>query len=93
AQAGPGGRGGMPHPLKSRFLALDAFDAPYKKAYRDLYRTFYASGSAEKNLKVIAERARSAGADSTGLDAAVTALTKTITARSAALAKDKEVTG
>ncbi|CAL9623588.1 CotH kinase family protein [Streptomyces sp. enrichment culture] len=95
-QGGPGGdRGGMSmsHVLKTKFLALDDFDEVYKKAYRELYQKFYASGTATENLKAIAEQARSAGADSADLDTAVTKLSKTVTDRSAALAKDKDVTG
>ncbi|PWJ02020.1 spore coat protein CotH, partial [Streptomyces sp. NWU49] len=61
--------------------------------YRELYQTFYGSGTAAKELKSIAEQARSAGADSKELDTAVTELTKTVTDRTTALAEDKEVTG
>ncbi|MET9333563.1 CotH kinase family protein [Streptomyces cellulosae] len=98
AGAGPGaGRGGGPgfaeHPLKTRFLASDAFDEVYKKAYRELYETFYASGTAEKQLRTLAEQARAAGADSDELDTAVTRLTTTVTERAKALAADKAVTG
>ncbi|MFE7980717.1 CotH kinase family protein [Streptomyces cellulosae] len=98
AGAGPGaGRGGGPgfaeHPLKTRFLASDAFDEVYKKAYRELYETFYASGTAEKQLRTLAEQARAAGADSDELDTAVTRLTTTVTERAKALAADKDVTG
>ncbi|MFB7953835.1 CotH kinase family protein [Streptomyces sp. NPDC056045] len=93
-EGGPGGgRGGMSHVLKTKFLALDAFDSVYKKAYRELYQKFYASGTAAESVEAIAEQARSAGAASKELDTAVTKLTKTVTDRSAALAKDKEVTG
>ncbi|MFF5608862.1 CotH kinase family protein [Streptomyces cellulosae] len=98
AGAGPGaGRGGGPgfaeHPLKTRFLASDALDEVYKKAYRELYETFYASGTAEKQLRTLAEQARAAGADSDELDTAVTRLTTTVTERAKALAADKDVTG
>ncbi|MFJ8134235.1 CotH kinase family protein [Streptomyces hydrogenans] len=93
-EGGPGGgRGGMSHVLKTKFLALDAFDPVYKTAYRELYQEFYASGTAAKSVRAIAEQARSAGAGSKELDTAVTKLTKTVTDRTAALAKDKEVTG
>ncbi|WP_326753256.1 CotH kinase family protein [Streptomyces hirsutus] len=89
-----GGRGGfMQHVLKTKFLESDAFDDVYKKAYRELYQTFYGSGTAAKELKTIAEQARSAKADSKELDTAVTELTKTVTDRTTALAEDKEVTG
>ncbi|MFD8256174.1 CotH kinase family protein, partial [Streptomyces werraensis] len=98
AGQGPGaGRGGGPgsaeHPLKTKFLASDAFDEVYKKAYRELYETFYASGTAEKQLRTLAEQARAAGADSDELDTAVTRLTTTVTERAKALAADKDVTG
>ncbi|MEU9583710.1 CotH kinase family protein [Streptomyces werraensis] len=98
ADQGPGaGRGGGPgfaeHPLKTRFLASDAFDEVYKKAYRELYETFYASGTAEKQLRTLTEQARAAGADSDELDTAVTRLTTTVTERAKALAADKDVTG
>ncbi|GHJ98043.1 hypothetical protein SNE510_75620 [Streptomyces sp. NE5-10] len=93
-EGGPGGgRGGMSHVLKTKFLALDAFDPVYKKAYRELYQEFYASGTAAEGVQAIAGQARSAGAGSKELDTAVTKLTKTVTDRTAALAKDKEVTG
>ncbi|MFJ8938638.1 CotH kinase family protein [Streptomyces sp. NPDC102365] len=93
--AGAGGRGGgmSGHVLKTRFLDADAFDTVYKKAYRELYERFYGSGAAEKELKAIAEQARSAGAGSKELDTAVATLTTTVTDRAEALAKDKAVTG
>ncbi|WP_328493180.1 CotH kinase family protein [Streptomyces sp. NBC_00414] len=92
---GNAGRGGLMagHALKTRFLAADALDPVYKKAYRELYEEFFGSGTAAKELKVVAEQARSAGADSGELDTAVTSLTKTVTDRTEALAEDKEVTG
>ncbi|MEU6530969.1 CotH kinase family protein [Streptomyces sp. NPDC046928] len=93
-EGGPGGgRGGMSHVLKTKFLALDAFDSVYKKAYRELYQEFYASGTAAEGVKAIAEQARAVGAGSKELDTAVTKLTKTVTDRTTALAKDKEVAG
>ncbi|MGA5627747.1 CotH kinase family protein [Streptomyces cellulosae] len=88
-----GGPGFAGHPLKTKFLASDAFDEVYKKAYRELYKTFYASGTAEKELRTLAEQARAAGADSEELDTAVTRLTTTVTERAKALAADKDVTG
>ncbi|MFE7392720.1 CotH kinase family protein [Streptomyces sp. NPDC057582] len=89
---GADAKGGfMQHVLKTKFLESDAFDDVYKKAYRELYQKMY--GSAAKELKAVAEQARSAGADSKELDTAVTKLTKTVSDRTAALAKDKEVTG
>ncbi|RFC70608.1 CotH kinase family protein [Streptomyces sp. AcE210] len=94
AKGGKGGNGGfMQHALKTKFLGSDAFDDIYKKAYSELYQKFYGSGAAAKNLKVIAEQARSAGADSKELDTAVAKLQKTVTDRATALAKDKDVTG
>ncbi|MEV2211446.1 CotH kinase family protein [Streptomyces sp. NPDC050997] len=94
-QGGGDARGGgsMQHALKSRFLEADALDAVYKKAYQELYQKFYGSGTAAKELKAIAQQARAAGADSEELTTAVTKLAKTVTDRTAALAKDKEVTG
>ncbi|MFC8350073.1 CotH kinase family protein [Streptomyces sp. NPDC057280] len=96
-KGGAGGRGGgggfMQHALKTRFLDSDAFDDVYKTAYRKLYQTFYGSGTAAKELRAVAEQARSAGADSKELDTAVAKLTTTVTDRTTALAKDKEVTG
>ncbi|MFF2777494.1 CotH kinase family protein [Streptomyces sp. NPDC058052] len=92
-EGGPGGRGGMQHVLKTKFLASDAFDGVYKKAYRELYETFYGSGTAERELKAVAAQARSAGAGSRELDDAVARLTKTVTDRTAALAENEDVTG
>ncbi|MFF2214390.1 CotH kinase family protein [Streptomyces antibioticus] len=92
-QGGGGGGGSMQHALKTKFLAADAFDDVYKEAYRELYRKFYGSGTAAKELKAVAEQARSNGAGSEELDTAVTRLTKTVTDRTAALAEDKDVTG
>ncbi|GGZ11141.1 spore coat protein CotH [Streptomyces nitrosporeus] len=88
---GPGGRSG--HVLKERFLGLDAFDDVYKKAYRDLYETFYASGEATDALEDIAEQAERAGVPAADVSTAVKALRTTVTERTTALAKDKEVTG
>ncbi|MEU5099618.1 CotH kinase family protein [Streptomyces sp. NPDC020996] len=94
-QDGPGGGGAgfMSHPLKDRFLKSDAFDDVYKKAYRNLYQKFYGSGAALDHLDRLAEQVRAAGTDSKALDSAVEKLRKTLTERTAALAKDKEVTG
>ncbi|MFF0968905.1 CotH kinase family protein [Streptomyces sp. NPDC003703] len=90
----PAGRGGfMQHVLKTRFLGSDAFDAVYKKAYQRLYREFYGSGEADRQLKSLAEQVRATGAASKELDTALTKLTKTVTDRTRALAGDKEVTG
>ncbi|MYR98813.1 MULTISPECIES: CotH kinase family protein, partial [unclassified Streptomyces] len=96
--AGGGGQGGGPggmtgHTLKDRFLELDAFDAVYKKAYQDLYETFYASGKATEALADISEQAGRAGVPSKDLDTAVSTLRTTVTERTTALAKNKEVTG
>ncbi|MFC4333418.1 CotH kinase family protein [Streptomyces andamanensis] len=90
----PAGRGGfMQHVLKTRFLGSDAFDAVYKKAYQRLYREFYGSGEADRQLKSLAEQVRATGAASKELDTALTKLSKTVTDRTRALAGDKEVTG
>ncbi|MFD4064540.1 CotH kinase family protein, partial [Streptomyces albidoflavus] len=91
-QGGPGG-GAAEHPLKTRFLESDAFDEVYLAAYKKLYQQFYASGTAAKEVKAIAGQARAAGAGSEELDTAVSQLTKTVTDRAAALAKDEQVTG
>ncbi|MFJ6075276.1 CotH kinase family protein [Streptomyces sp. NPDC093065] len=96
ADGGPGGGagGGMGgHALKERFLASDAFDAVYKKAYRELYEKFYGSGTALKALDRVADEASAAGADSGDLDTAVGNLRKTVKERTTALAKNEEVTG
>ncbi|MGW0686279.1 CotH kinase family protein [Streptomyces sp. NPDC002754] len=94
AKGGMGGMGGrMQHVLKSRFLDTDAFDGVYRKAYSELYEKFYGSGTAAKDLKDIAAQARKAGADPKEFAAAVATLQKTVTDRSAALAKDKKVAG
>ncbi|MCC5033919.1 CotH kinase family protein [Streptomyces sp. WAC 00631] len=98
---GPGdgeGGGGMPggmtgHPLKDRFLELDAFDDAYKTAYRELYEKFYGSGTALRVLDRIADGARAAGADTEELSTAVARLRETVSARTEALAEDEEVTG
>ncbi|WP_327347568.1 CotH kinase family protein [Streptomyces europaeiscabiei] len=96
-QAGQGEGGGrgslMGHPLKERFLDSDTFDPVYKKAYNELYEKFYGSGSALKALNGIAEQAEKAGADGKELDAAVEKLRKTVTERTEALSRNKEVTG
>ncbi|MGP3751655.1 CotH kinase family protein [Streptomyces sp. IBSNAI001] len=92
-QAG-GGRGGMSgHELKDRFLELDALDPAYKKAYKELYEKFFASGAAVKALDDIAGQAEKAGVDAAELKKAVATLRTTVTARTEALAKNKEVTG
>lgn len=100
AQDGKGGKGqdqrkgpSMEHPLKTKFLKSDAFDKVYTRAYRNLYQKFYKSGAAAKDLTNLAAQARRTGADSKELDTAVAKLRKTISTRSAALAKDKKVTG
>ncbi|MGW4381274.1 CotH kinase family protein [Kitasatospora sp. NPDC004531] len=93
-KGGPGGRGGFAqHALKTKFLASDAFDGVYKKAYRELYEKFYGSGAASQQLDAVARQARAAGTDSPELDAAVAKLAGTVADRTAALAKDPEVTG
>ncbi|MFE7671154.1 CotH kinase family protein [Streptomyces albidoflavus] len=89
---GPGG-GMAEHALKTRFLETDAFDEVYLTAYQKLYQQFYASGTAAKEVKVIAGQARAAGAGSEELETAVSQLTGTVTDRAAALAKDEQVTG
>ncbi|MFE7626727.1 CotH kinase family protein [Streptomyces sp. NPDC057509] len=92
-----GGRrgGGMMsgHALKTRFLELDAFDAVYKAAYQDLYEKFYASGKATKTLDDLAEQATRAGVPAKDVESAVGTLRTTVTQRTTALAKNKEVTG
>ncbi|SEB93045.1 CotH kinase family protein [Streptomyces sp. PAN_FS17] len=89
-----GGFGGlMGHPLKERFLDSDTFDPGYKKAYKELYERFYGSGTALKTLNDIAEQAGKAGADGKELDSAVEKVRTTVTERTAALSKNKEVTG
>ncbi|MFJ3669489.1 CotH kinase family protein [Streptomyces sp. NPDC090106] len=91
---GGGGFGGMSgHALKSRFLESDAFDSVYKKAYSELYETFFGSGAALKSLDGIADQAAAAGADGEALDSAVKTLRTTVTERTEALAEDEEVTG
>ncbi|MFC8533263.1 CotH kinase family protein [Streptomyces sp. NPDC057249] len=103
-EGGPGGdgddaaggrRGGMMsgHALKERFLELDAFDAVYQAAYRDLYEKFYASGKAVKALDGLAEQATRAGVPAKDVETAAGTLRTTVTERTAALAKNKEVTG
>ncbi|WP_406282997.1 CotH kinase family protein [Streptomyces sp. NBC_00209] len=91
---GPRGGGMMSgHALKERFLELDAFDAVYRKAYQDLYEKFYASGKATKTLDDLAEQATRAGVPAKDVKSAVGTLRTTVTERTAALAKNKEVTG
>ncbi|WP_217165887.1 CotH kinase family protein [Streptomyces sp. AC512_CC834] len=91
SRMGNGGMGG--HVLKERFLASDTLDGVYKKAYRELYEKFYSSGTALKALDSVADQAGTAGADGDELDSAVENLRKTVQERTAALAKDEEVTG
>ncbi|MGW1095172.1 CotH kinase family protein [Streptomyces sp. NPDC002455] len=92
---GPGGAGGSMggHALKERFLELDAFDSVYKKAYSELYETYFGSGAAAKALDSISGQAEKAGVDAADLKKAVATLRTTVTARTEALAKNKEVTG
>ncbi|MFI6944738.1 CotH kinase family protein [Streptomyces sp. NPDC050422] len=89
------GRGGgmSGHALKERFLGLDAFDAVYKKAYQDLYEKFFASGKATKTLKDLSAQAELAGVPAKDVDTVVGTLNTTVTSRTTALAKNKEVTG
>ncbi|NEC66881.1 CotH kinase family protein, partial [Streptomyces sp. SID9727] len=91
--AGKGGGMRSGHALKERFLELDAFDAVYRKAYQDLYEKFYASGKAVKSLDDLAEQATRAGVPAKDVETAAGALRTTVTQRTAALAKNKEVTG
>ncbi|WNI28518.1 CotH kinase family protein [Streptomyces sp. ITFR-6] len=93
--SGGAGGGGMRsgHALKTRFLGLDAFDDVYKKAYKDLYEKFYASGKATKVLADLTEQATRAGLSAKEAKGAVGTLRTTVTQRTAALAKDKEVAG
>ncbi|MFJ2093604.1 CotH kinase family protein [Streptomyces sp. NPDC087901] len=93
--AGRGGQGGgmSGHALKERFLGLDAFDAVYKKAYQDLYEKFFASGKATKTLKDLAAQAERAGVPAKDVETVVGTLRTTVTSRTTALAKNKEVTG
>ncbi|NEC08874.1 CotH kinase family protein, partial [Streptomyces sp. SID7909] len=96
APGGDAGKGGgmrSGHALKERFLKLDAFDAVYKKAYQDLYEKFYASGKATKTLDDLAEQATRAGVPAKDVESAVGTLRTTVTQRTTALAKNKEVTG
>ncbi|MGW0935675.1 CotH kinase family protein [Streptomyces sp. NPDC002666] len=93
AQAAGRGGGMSGHALKERFLGLDAFDAVYKKAYQDLYEKFFASGKATKALKDLAAQAERAGVPAKDVETAVGALRTTVTSRTTALAKNKEVTG
>ncbi|MGW2108637.1 CotH kinase family protein [Streptomyces sp. NPDC001948] len=81
------------HALKDRFLESDAFDAIYKAAYKKVYAKTYGSGTAKQALDTIAEQAREAAGSSKELDAAVKKLRTTVTERTAALAKNKQVTG
>ncbi|MER5479326.1 CotH kinase family protein [Streptomyces sp. NPDC002734] len=95
-EGGPGGMGGgmsSGHALKDRFLESDAFDVVYKKAYQELYEKFYGSGAATESLDRVADAAREAGADGSGLDTTVKTLRTTVTERTEALAKDEEVAG
>lgn len=91
-RGGPGG-GAAEHPLKTRFLATDAFDEVYLTAYQKLYQEFYASRTAAEEVAAIAGQARAAGAGSEELDTAVSQLAETVTDRAAALAKDEQVAG
>ncbi|MGV9313641.1 CotH kinase family protein [Streptomyces sp. NPDC003691] len=88
-----GAVGAMGHPLKTRFLELDAFDEVYLTAYKKLYRQFYASGAAAGQARAVADMARAAGGGSAELDTAADRLVTTVTARAAALAGNEKVTG
>ncbi|MBA4861209.1 CotH kinase family protein [Streptomyces sp. PSKA54] len=98
----PGGGNGQPeqgtsmmggHALKDRFLDSDVFDSVYKTAYKRVYAKLYGSGTATKALDRIAGQARDVAGSSKELDAAVAKLRTTVTERTAALAKNKQVTG
>ncbi len=89
-----GGMGMMSgNTLKDRFLELDAFDDVYHEAYRDLYETFYGSGTALGVLDTLVDRATAAGADADDLSTAADTLRETITARTEALAENEVITG
>ncbi|MFJ3690680.1 CotH kinase family protein [[Kitasatospora] papulosa] len=92
---GEAGRGGSMggNALKDRFLESDAFDAVYKAAYKKVYAKTFGSGTATEALDTIAAQAREAAGPSKELDAAVEKLRTTVTERTAALAKNKQVTG
>jgi spore coat protein CotH len=91
---GAGGGGSMGgNALKDRFLESDAFDGVYKAAYKRVYTKTFASGTAVEALDTIAGQAREAAGSSGELDAAVAKLRSTVTERTAALAKNKPVTG
>ncbi|MFE3679309.1 CotH kinase family protein [Streptomyces griseus] len=91
----PGGRGGSMggNALKDRFLESDAFDAVYQAAYKKVYAKTFASDTAVEALDTIADQAREAAGSSKELDAAVEKLRTTVTERTTALAKNKQVTG
>lgn len=92
---GPRGGGiGGGHKLKERFLAADAFTAVYEQAYRELYQKLYASGAALKAVDAAANAvAKAAGYDAAGVTADADSLRATIQQRTAALAKNKVITG
>lgn len=89
----PGGGLMAGHVLKEKFLKLDAFDKVYKTAYRELYQTWFASGTALTALDQVADAAKRTGAQAKTIDTAADKLRDTIKQRSAALAKNKEVAG
>ncbi|MFJ8582026.1 CotH kinase family protein [Micromonospora sp. NPDC093277] len=91
---GPGGFGGMGgNKLKERFLSSAAFKTVYEEAYRDLYRTFYASATALNTLEGITEvLSTAAGYDETKNGADVEQLRTLIRQRTEHLATDSIIT-
>lgn len=89
---GGGGFGG--NALKERFLATEAFDEVYDKAYRELYQAMFASGAAERLLDaVVTAYERSDGGDAARARTQGDQLRSTLTTRRDALATDPAVTG
>lgn len=100
--AGPGGPGAGGGPgglragnaLKERFLDTPRFLERYDTAYRELYRQFYADGTAERLVdELAASLQRNTGTDADAIATQVTTLKQTITRRTQSLAGDEVITG
>jgi spore coat protein CotH len=86
-----GGFGG--HKLKERFLASSTFKQVYEDAYRKLYRTVYAGGTAGQSLRRITQVLSTVkGYDEQATASDAQRLKTVIEQRTAALATDEVVT-
>ncbi|HEY1174622.1 MAG TPA: CotH kinase family protein, partial [Phytomonospora sp.] len=93
AEGMPGGMGAG-NALKERFLASEPLHAAYENAYRELYRAFYADGTALTALDAItSSTALTSSAGGSGVAEQATALRELIDQRTTALAADEVIAG